>query len=95
MARCCIISFVNETLLRVLAGLLPRGKPARCLVFEHLKEDYDLNLQVEIKLRLLILIFEDARKQLKTFSLNFSVANHFHPYHLQPKTLVNSFRALI
>ena len=40
-------------------------------------------------------VFEDARKQLEKPSLNFLVVIRFHPGHLQPKTLVNSFGALI
>ena len=36
--------------------------------------------------------FDDTRKQLESFSLNFRVAINFYPCPLQRKTLANSFR---
>ena len=36
-----------------------------------------------------------GRNNLESWASIFPVASHFHPGHLQPKTLVNSFRSLI
>ena len=50
------------------------------------KGRYDFNLRIEIKLE---------RNNLKSLALIFQVAIHIHPSHPQPKTLVDSFSALI
>ena len=68
------------------------------IIFEHVWDDINLICKEKTKQTTDVIkrrLFEDARKQLEKFSLNFSSFNHFHPGHLQPKTLANSFNVLM
>ena len=58
---------------------------------------YNLNLQRKNKPRPLISLFffKTRGNNLKSLASIFQVAIRFHPPHLQPKTLANSFSVLI
>ena len=65
-------------------------------IFEHLKEDVTLFVDKNQTMAINIDFFEDVRKQLEKFSLNFFQAViHFYRSHLQLKTLANNLCALI
>ena len=64
------------------------------VISEHQKEDITLIRIEKINQGHKYRILDDVRKQLEKFSLNFSSCIHFHPGHLQPKTLINSFIVL-
>ena len=64
-------------------------------IFEHPKEDMTLFVDRNQTKAINIDFLKALRNNLKSLALIFQVAIHFHPRHLQPKTLVNSFSALI
>ena len=81
--------FLAQTILKLIIANLIHSE-------HYLSGSYYLNSQRENKSLSLISIFWKKRgNNLKSLASNFQVAVCFHPGHLQPKTLANSFSILI